>query len=348
MIFMKWAKILEKKRFIPLRHDLPVLLFHDVDPQWLPDDIDEAWDCINQLSSAMQELGHPLINVCLQDTELRPILQPFNPDDHLVFNWCEDIPGISHSSYLVAQALEELGFSFTGADSQTLKSNQDKRLMKQMLHSRGIPTPRWQVYETVEYISWNLFPAIVKPALEHCSVGITRESVVLTIAELINRVSYILDQFRQPALVEEFIDGREFHVSVIGNGELQMLPPVEMDFSGIEDIHDRVCTYDAKFNTESLIYHKIGLLLNTPLTLEEYTTMEATNLAAYEAIGCRDFGRMDIRMKDGICYVLDANANPDLTPGNSVALAAEAAGLSYGELGSYLINLASQRHWIFN
>lgn len=333
--------------FFPLRYDLPVLLFHDVDPRWRPDEIEEAWDCVNQLSSALRELGHPLISACLQDAEWESILQPFDPDSYLVFNWCEDIPGIPHSSYLVAQALEESGFAFTGADSQTLIFNQDKRLMKQALTRGGIPTPRWQIYDTCQQIDWELYPAIVKPSFEHCSIGITRESVVFNQKELVKRIAYVLEDLKQPALVEEFIDGREFHISVVGNGELHMLPPVEMDFSGVEDIRDRVCTYDVKFNPASPGYHQIGLLLNTPLTQQEYTAMEATNLAAYAATGCRDFGRMDIRLKDGVCYVLDANANPDLTPGNSLHLAAEAAGLSYGQLGSYLINLAARRHWIY-
>ena len=101
---------------------------------------------------------------------------------------------------------------------------------------------------------WDLFPAIVKPAFEHYSLGISRESVVESRAELSQRVSYVIAQHQQPVLVEEFIDGREFHVGVVGNDHLHMLPPAEIDFSVFDDIHDRLCTYEANFVPTSVAY----------------------------------------------------------------------------------------------
>ena len=100
---------------------------------------------------------------------------------------------------------------------------------------------------TPETDGWDTFPAIVKPSGEHCSMGVDEGAVVSDAAELRQRVSYVLDTFHQPALIEEFIDGREFHVALWGNQHLEMLPPVEMDFSAFDDIHQRLCSHEAKF-----------------------------------------------------------------------------------------------------
>ena len=111
-----------------------------------------------------------------------------------------------------------------------------------------------------------MFPAIVKPMNEHCSMGITQDSVVINQAELTKRISFVLDQYSQPALVEDFIDGREFHVSIWGNETLTVLPVAEMDFSFFGDAKDRLCNFDAKFIPGSEHYEKIETLLPAPLT----------------------------------------------------------------------------------
>ncbi|PKN85847.1 MAG: hypothetical protein CVU51_08030 [Deltaproteobacteria bacterium HGW-Deltaproteobacteria-1] len=124
----------------------------------------------------------------------------------------------------MAKRLEMLGFTFTGADSETLALSQDKYRVKVLLEQAGIPTPAWRIFHDGEPCAWDRFPAIVKPMNEHCSAGITRESVVLNQTELENRILFILDTYQQPAMVEDFIDGREFHVSVWGNEKLTVLP----------------------------------------------------------------------------------------------------------------------------
>lgn len=329
------------------RTDLPVLLLHDLDSTWAASDIEEALRDVDRLTKGLQELGHPVTKVPLSNTELDACLSEYDPDQHIVFNWCESLPGVPYSDVLVAQTLDAMGFTYTGSTAAVLALSWNKGTVKGLLHQRGIPTPHWKIYTQARAIDWNCFPAIVKPAHEHCSYGVTPESVVLTPEELCERIAYVLDVFHQPALVEDFIDGREFHVTVWGNGDMRVLPPAEMDFSAFLDVHDRLCTFDSKFCPGSLHYDRIQLRLPAPLTEDKRRQLEQTALAAYYALGCRDYGRLDIRLRNDIFYVLDVNPNPDISSETSTVYAAAEAGFSYQAMASYLINLAAKRHPTF-
>jgi D-alanine-D-alanine ligase len=323
---------------------LPVLLIANVDPAWAPHERDEVERETHRLGAAMAEVGHPVQLLPIVDGNLAATLRAFSPDEHIVFNWCESLPGIPYSEALVAGALEALGFAFTGADSRALALNQSKPLVKELLDRHAIPTPQWRVYETATVDGWEWFPAIVKPVHEHCSIGITQEAVVFTRDELERRVRFVLDNLCQPALVEDFVDGREFRVAFWGRDRLVPLPVAEMDFSAFPDVRQRLCTYDSKFDPESLHYRLIETLLPAPLLEEEVQLLCETAASAYSTAGCRDYGRIDMRLRDGVFHVLDVNPNPDLSADASLACAAELAGFSYGALGSCLVALAACRH----
>jgi len=327
-----------------LHTDLPALLLYNIDLSWPPQDAQDCLAAAHMLKGALTEVGHPIQEVCVHSADLQEALDGFSPDECLIFNWCEELPGIPRSASLVAQTLDQMGFTYTGASAEALTLSQDKRQVKARLRAQGIPTPRWQIFNTARSDGWDCFPAIVKPAFEHCSFGVTRDAVVQSPTELADRVLYVLDTFDQPALIEEFIDGREFHVAVLGNGKLHMLPPAEMDFSAFDNVKDRLCTFDSKFDPQSTSYNLIELHLPAFLTQDEQCLIEKTALSAYRAVDCRDYARMDLRLRDGVFYVLDVNPNADISPDTSLALAAGVIGLSYGQLGSLLINLAAQRN----
>ncbi len=323
--------------------DLPVLMLYNLDRTWAAHEIEEAIAEANHLQAALQEVGHPVTPVIIYDTDLVTPLRPYSRDEYIVLNWCEGLPGLPHSYALVARTLEDLNFVYTGSTPDVLALSEDKREVKALLDARGVSTPQWSIYESARPNGWGRFPAIVKPAQEHCSLGITSEAVVMTPGELHDRIAYVLDTFRQPALVEDFVDGREFHVWLWGNGTIEMLPPVEMDFSAFSDVHDRLCTYDSKFDPSSVHYNQIELQLPAPLTPDEYRRLERISVAAYRAVGCRDYARLDIRLRDGVFYVLDVNPNADIGPDATLAYSADVAGYSYGALGSHLVNLARHR-----
>jgi len=342
-----WREHTNKEKYMPVDIDpseLNVVLLYNLDPAWTSREKEEVVSWSSHLYQAISDIGHPTTMVQLQNANVTSVLKSFDPLSHLVFNWCEGIPGISHSEFMVAQSLESLGFAFTGASSDALALAQDKRRVMEILDELNIPIPAWRLYDTPDARDWDLFPAIVKPVNEHCSEGVTSDSVVMTEAELNKRIGYILKIYHQAALVEDFIDGREFHVSLWGNGRIEMLPPAEMDFSLFTDIHDRLCTYDAKFVPGSLHYEGIKTLLPAPLDNEEIQAIEAICRSAYAASGCRDYGRIDLRMRDGVYYVLDVNPNADISFDASLALTAELAGFSYGQFGSRIVRLAARRH----
>jgi D-alanine-D-alanine ligase len=185
------------------------------------------------------------------------------------------------------------------------------------------------------------------PRHEHCSIGITPEAVVLDLHALRGRISFVTETYQQPALVEEFIDGREFRVTLWGNEDVEMLPPVEMEFSAFSDVRERLCSWDAKFTPGSRHYTEIRTVAPAPLTAEELSLLEKVSLAAYRAMGIRDYARFDFRLRDGVFYLLDPNPNPDISSDASLALMAELAGHSYGQMGSRLIHLAAKRHPVF-
>ncbi|HON58841.1 MAG TPA: ATP-grasp domain-containing protein [Smithella sp.] len=326
---------------------IPVVLLYNLDPDWTPEEKKEAFKLTEELAGALKGFGHAVELVRVEGNEIHGKLRPYDPNEYLIFNWCEGIPGIEHSEWLVARQLEELGYTYTGASPRVLSLAQDKQRVKDILEACGIPTPAWKIFDAPRADSWRIFPAIVKPRNEHCSAGITPESVVTNGGDLTGRIAFILNRYAQPALVEDFIDGREFHVAVLGNEDLTVLPAAEMDFSRFGDARDRLCTYEAKFAPGSLHYEKIETLLPAPLTGEEKETLEEICRKAYRAVGCRDYARMDLRLRDGVFYVLDVNPNADLSSDASMACAAEAAGMSYAQLGSVIVRMAAARHPVF-
>jgi len=239
-----------------------------------------------------------------------------------------------------------MGFTYTGSPPDVLATGWDKAKVKKLLGSCGVPIPAWKIFTSPHRDGWRKFPAIVKPAHEHASCGVSRDAVVLSHEKMLTRIAYVHDEFQQPAIVEDFVDGREFHVSLWGNQNLKMLPPTEMDFSAFDDVRDRLCTFEAKFNPDSLAYEKIGVR-TASLTDTQMKDLERIARRAYRVIGCRDYARLDIRLRDGVFYVLDVNANPDISSDTTVAFAAESGGYSYGDMLSQMVNFAARRHPVF-
>ena len=330
------------------RSGIPVLLLHNVDRCWEPSETRAALDAVDQLRSALQQQGHPVSAVAVDDDGLTALLQPFDPARWVVFNWCEEIPGSPRSDGRVVQVLESMRFTYTGSPAHVLESSWDKAGAKKRLGRSGVPTPRWMLCNTADPADWSGFPAIVKPAWEHCSVGINSGAVVLDRGQLLRRIAHVERIFQQPALIEDFIDGREFHVTLWGNGTVRMLPPAEMDFSAFDDVRDRLCTYDSKFTPGSEHYEKIEMKVPALLEAGQRELLRRTVVRAYRIFGCRDYARIDLRLRDGVFYVLDVNPNADLSPDTSMVYAAQVAGLSYGQVASRLVHIAAQRHPVFS
>ena len=341
-------KTMHGRQFGERQTNVPVLLLHNVDAKWRKREREEAHDAATKLENGLRDEGHPVTTITVDGPHLQLLLDGHEPERFVVFNWCEELPGVPRSEPVVAYTLERLGYVFTGARGDALATAWDKPRVKRLLERRRIPTPRWRIFPTPDVEEWDTYPAIVKLAYEHCSLGVGTDAVVLSPQRLRERIAQSLDEHGEPTLIEEFIDGREFHVTVWGDGRLRMLPPAEMTFAAFDDLRDRLCTFDSKFAPASRHYREIGLELPASLSEQEQAQLKRAVSGAFRAVGCRDYARIDVRLRDDVFYVLDVNPNPDLTPETSTVSAAEVAGYSYGALASQIVNFAARRHPAFS
>jgi D-alanine-D-alanine ligase len=267
----------------------------------------------------------------------------------LAFNIAEGTHG-PHRESQVPAILEVLGVPFTGSSSATLALALDKAKTKQVLEVEGIPTPAWQLFRrTDEPLDARLrFPLIVKPNREGSAKGITRDSVVSDEAGLRRQVDRICGQYRQEALAEEFIDGLELTVGVIGNtADAQVLPILEIDFSDCSRSGEFFYSWRMK---EYQGNEELGLTprFYCPARLDPEVAghVRAVVLAAHRALGCRDVSRTDIRLRrDGTPFVLEINPLPGLDPKESnLPIMVAAAGIDYPVFINRLIESAVSRY----
>jgi D-alanine-D-alanine ligase len=267
-----------------------------------------------------------------------------DPREYVLFNWCEGLDGDPNAYAAVPPVLEELGFAYTGSTAWALATTQDKAATKKILLEQKIPTPVSKVYERAILNGWRRYPALVKPATEHCSFGITRESVVDNPQQLKERVQYVLDTWHCPALVEDFIDGVEYNVSVWGaDDDLTVLPLGAIDYSVFSDYHDRLCTFDAKWNVATEAFQKTEVQCPAEVDPLLKRRIERVAVKAFRALHIRDYGRIDMRVRAGVPYVLDVNTNPDVTAEGGFARSARVAGFEYGQAMARILKLAAQR-----
>ena len=321
----------------------PVVLLHNMDSSWTAEEAREVERHVSTMAEALRSQGHSVETVPVR-RDIGGKLLKFDAQHHVVFNWCEGLDGIPNSYHLIPPALEQLTFAYTGSTARTLQMTQSKVATKLILERMCIPTPRWSAYAGPDDVEkWTVFPAIVKPAGEHCSFGITDGAVVTNRHQLRERVAYVTQTYGGQALVEDFIDGREFNISIWGNGQPVPLPLYEIDFSGIPDHLHRLVDYDAKWTIGSFAYeHTVS---RCPAQVEQAVAQRILGaaMAAYKALELRDYGRIDIRVCDGQPYVLDVNSNPDITSDGGFARTAAVAGYDYGTMASHIVSLAAHR-----
>jgi D-alanine-D-alanine ligase len=266
-----------------------------------------------------------------------------------VFNLCESIHGDSRFESLMPLLLDLHGIAYTGSCSFGLALALRKEKVKDMLRGCGVPVPRGGVaVSEAACAALDLeFPVIVKPAREDASVGICSASVVADRAALARRVAYVIEHYHQPALVEEFIEGREIYVSILERvgGEPQVFPFFEIDFSDLPAELPKIVSFEGKWVEESVEFKGTRPVRCAGLSDNLRATIADTALRAFRGAGLRDYGRMDIRLsKGGIPYVIDVNPNCDLSDlAGGYSRAAKAAGLSYKDLILRIADLALAR-----
>jgi D-alanine-D-alanine ligase len=321
-----------------------VLVLYDIDPGWDEFEISSARESARVLIESLKDEGIETYVGELNDPHLEKLLEKYNPADTIIFNLCETLPGIPKSEKRVVETIHNSGFTYTGNIPEVIELSYDKQKVKEILDSLGIKVPFGAVLTPEEAEQWDLFPAIVKPSREHCSLTITEKSVVFDTSSLKEQIMLVNNELNQPALVEDFIDGREFHVSVWNNENPEILPPAEMNFSAFSDPQERLCTYNSKFIPGSEHYEKIETLIPAPLGEKLFVKLQRQALKAWKGFGCLDYARFDFRMRDNKFYLLDINPNNDISFDTSFALAAELANYSYSQMAKRIVMMAAERH----
>ncbi len=292
---------------------------------------------------SLRSFGHEVVSVPIRDQLWEPLRQ-YDPNEWLIFNLCESIRQKTYLEPYVISVYEYLHFRYTGSSRLTLGTCLNKARTKEILKAHGIPTAPFQVIGPPTVRRQLDFPLFVKPIAEDASLGITMDSVVENERELRQQVKFIWDTYRQPALVESLIEGREFNVTVLGNDKPRVLPLSEINFRHIPDPRQRIVTFKGKWVEESDDYKLTQVI--SPARVNEALREKISEVAvrAYQTMGLRDYGRVDLRVQNGVPYVLEVNPNADLSPDAGIARAARVAGMSYAELSDEIVRLAAHRY----
>jgi len=305
-------------------------------------DIEECRTEYNVFST-LCNLGHEVRVIGVGDrlTELRETIRDWRP--HVVFNLLEEFSGIVSYDHYVVAYLELMRQPYTGCNPRGMMLSRDKVLTKQVLASHRIPTPRFQLFpyglRFREPRRLN-FPLFVKSATDDASLGISQASVVEDMTRLRERVEFIHDQVQSDALVEEYIDGRELYVGVLGNERLMTLPVWEMNFGTLPELQSGIATRKVKWDRRYQARHGISTGPVDDLEPAELERLARLAKRIFRALYMSGYARMDLRMcADGSVFVLEANANPNLTFGEDFAESAETAGIDYEALLSRIVSL---------
>jgi D-alanine-D-alanine ligase len=299
----------------------------------------------HHLYQALVGLGYSTVEIAVRDSleALTQTLLTYSTKNTLIFNNCDGFDGNNQAAAQIIRRVEKLGFMHTGASVEAAELCINKPRAKERLLAHNIPTPSCQVFEHPGEEFQLEFPVIVKPAVEDGSMGITLDSVVTTRRQLERQVKEILDTYNEPALVEQFIHGRELAVALLGNNRIEVLPIAEDDYSLIENPLRRLLTYESKWDTESPYYNMIPSRIPADLTPADEKIISAAAVDSFHAIGLRDFGRVDIRFDNGIPYVIDINELPDLAPDAGFWHSAQVTGMTYSEMIDKIVKHALHR-----
>lgn len=262
----------------------------------------------------------------------------------MAFNLCESVDDNPQFAAHPAAVMELLNIAFTGSPAATLMATTDKHLVKLVLQAAGLNTPTSFLFSGSAPVSYSdmRFPVILKPQFQDASIGIDQESVITDPG----RLSATMSEFYQiygPIIVEEYIDGREFNISLIGSDQPMLMPVAEIDFSGFPDDLFKIVGYRAKWEPESIEYRQ------SKRTFPTLPKNVATNLASvatqcYRLFGLRDYGRVDLRLDaNDKAYILEVNANPCLSPDAGFPAAVRMSGLDYQAMVKKIVSFVSTR-----
>lgn len=301
------------------------------------------WKTEYDVVATLEELGHDVMQLGVSDDlgVIRNALLEFKP--HIAFNLLEEFHGVAIYDMHVAGYLELMRQPYTGCNPRGLMLAHDKAICKKILSYHRIRTPNFIVYPRGRRVRPHRrlhYPLLVKSVIEEASLGITKDSLVHDHESLVDRVAFVHDELETDALVEEFIEGRELYIGVLGNKRLQTLPVWEMSFNKLPADVPNIATARVKWDLK--YQEKMGIDTGAAKNLPEGAEARIIKLCkrVYRVLYLSGYARMDLRMtEDGVVYVLEANPNPNLSYGEDLAESAEVDGITYERLIQRILNL---------
>lgn len=299
-------------------------------------------EAVEAAYQALLELGYSVVRVPLKPPPERVRRELKSLDVDLVFNLFEGFGGYPETEALVPEILSEDGIPYTGCPASAISLSLDKAKAKSVLKAAGIRTPDFQLLNPRVLHTFRLsYPCIVKLSAEHASHGLSPQSVVDNFAALQRQVQIVSESFGGNVLVEEFISGREFNATVLGNARHTVLPLSEIVYS-LPPGMPKILTFAAKWEPESIYFQGTKAVCPADINAEEQILISKTALAVFRLFGCRGYARVDMRMGEGKrLNVIEVNPNPDISPDLSGAVRqAEAAGMSYTQFIERIVQMA--------
>jgi D-alanine-D-alanine ligase len=301
------------------------------------------WKTEFDVVTSLRELGHDVLKLGVSDDLgiLRDALVNWKPD--ITFNLLEEFHGVAIYDHYVASYLELMRQHYTGCNPRGLMLAHDKALSKQLLTYHRIPTPKFTVYprkRTVRPPKNMAYPLFVKSTIEDASFGLSKDSLVHDDSQLLDRVAMCHSEVGTDALVEEYIEGRELYVGVLGNHRLQVLPIWELLFTKLKEGQPNIATAKVKWDLQ--VQKRLGVETRAAEDLSKGTAESIAKLCKriYRVLCMSGYARIDLRLRpDGRVFVLEANPNPNLSYGEDLAESAHKVGISYNDLIQRILRL---------
>jgi D-alanine-D-alanine ligase len=301
------------------------------------------WASENDVKKALTKLGHTVIPFGIYN-DIEPflkIVQMEKPD--LVFNMSEAFSGDRELEPNLTALMELLKIPFTGAGPLSLQLCKDKGLTKIILGHHNIQTPKFLVVQKTKHIpslKKFKFPGIIKPLQLESSEGISQNSYVENERDAISRIQFIHEKLQVDAIIEEYIEGREIYVSILGNDKLTVFPPREMFFREVPDTEPKFATYQSKWNAEYRKKWGIDSGWMEKMPESTFKKMNSTCKRIYKLLKIQGFGRIDLRIRNEEIYFIEANPNPSIAKKEDYGLSAHKGGVDYEDLLSKIISLS--------
>lgn len=300
---------------------------------------------ISKIKKSLQKYYNDVNALAIDRDVQKTIRRINNHNPDVIFNFVESVEGIASYEYCMAGLFELLGYEYTGNVPSCLGNCLNKSRTKNILRSFGINTPKFVTVRKSEKVTAkniNLtYPVILKLLNEDASIGISEFSVVKDFKSLNKQLQFLQKTYQQDILIEEYIEGRELNLAILGR---TVLPVSEIIFKGLPDDLPKIVTYDGKWMKDSTYFRFTNPECPARLNKRTLKKVEEIALAAFDAINCRDYARVDLRLdKNNRPYVIEVNPNPDISTDSGFARAASAAGMDYPELLFQISQLAISR-----